>query len=246
MLKLDKLTRRFGENLAVNNANLTIPDGQMVGIIGRSGAGKSTLLRLLNRLIDPSEGQILFGDNDIARLKGKELRAWRSDCAMIFQQFNLVGRLDVVTNVLTGRLHDMPPGARRPRSSPRASVPSPFRRSTGSAWRTQRFSAPRRFRAASSSASPSRARWRRSPRSCLADEPIASLDPMNAKIVMDALRRHQPAGRHHGHLQPAHARHRAQLLRPDHRHAGRAHRVRRHAGSADHRHGARDLRGGGR
>jgi phosphonate transport system ATP-binding protein len=62
MLKLDKLTRRFGDNLAVNNANLTIPDGQMVGIIGRSGAGKSTLLRLLNRLIDPSEGQILFGD----------------------------------------------------------------------------------------------------------------------------------------------------------------------------------------
>jgi phosphonate transport system ATP-binding protein len=57
MLKLDKLTRRFGDNLAVNNANLTIPDGQMVGIIGRSGAGKSTLLRLLNRLIDPSEGR---------------------------------------------------------------------------------------------------------------------------------------------------------------------------------------------
>jgi ABC-type uncharacterized transport system ATPase subunit len=171
MLKLDKLTRRFGDNLAVNNANLTIPDGQMVGIIGRSGAGKSTLLRLLNRLIDPSEGQILFGDNDIARLKGKELRAWRSDCAMIFQQFNLVGRLDVVTNVLTGRLHDMPAWRTARRSSPRANVPLPFRRWTGSAWRTPRFSGPRRFRAASSSAWPSRVRWRRSPRSCLPMSP---------------------------------------------------------------------------
>jgi phosphonate transport system ATP-binding protein len=57
MLTLEKLTRRFGDNIAVNNANLEIPDGQMVGIIGRSGAGKSTLLRLLNRLIDPSEGR---------------------------------------------------------------------------------------------------------------------------------------------------------------------------------------------
>ena len=75
----------------------------MVGIIGRSGAGKSTLLRLINRLIEPTEGRILLDGTDITALRGKELRAWRARTAMIFQQFNLVNRLDVLTNVLCGR-----------------------------------------------------------------------------------------------------------------------------------------------
>jgi ABC-type polar amino acid transport system ATPase subunit len=76
----------------------------MVGIIGRSGAGKSTLLRMINRLADPTSGRILAGDVDVASLRGLALRKWRAQCAMIFQQFNLVKRLDVVTNVLVGRL----------------------------------------------------------------------------------------------------------------------------------------------
>jgi phosphonate transport system ATP-binding protein len=242
MLKLDKLTRRFGDNLAVNNANLVIPDGQMVGIIGRSGAGKSTLLRLLNRLIDPSEGQILFGETDIAQLKGKELRAWRSDCAMIFQQFNLVGRLDVVTNVLTGRLHDMPAW----RSL--AQVFTPRERAFAiqaldrlgmahtALQRAETLSGGQQQRVAIARA------LAQEPKILLADEPIASLDPMNAKIVMDALR---DINQQDGItvICNLHTLDTArQLLRPDHRHAGRAHRVRRDAGSADHRHGARDLR----
>ena len=196
MLKLDKLTRRFGDNLAVSDANLTIPDGQMVGIIGRSGAGKSTLLRLLNRLIDPSDGQILFGDNDIARLKGKELRAWRSDCAMIFQQFNLVGRLDVVTNVLTGRLHDMPAWRTV------AQVFTPRERAFAiqaldrlgmahtALQRAETLSGGQQQRVAIARA------LAQEPKILLADEPIASLDPMNAQIVMETLRRiHEEDGR---------------------------------------------------
>ena len=70
MLKLQKLTRRFGENAAVDAATLEIPDGQMAGIIGRSGAGKSTLLRLLNRLTDSSDFHFIFADTDIAHLNG--------------------------------------------------------------------------------------------------------------------------------------------------------------------------------
>jgi phosphonate transport system ATP-binding protein len=188
MLKLEKLTRRFGDNLAVDSANLTIPDGQMVGIIGRSGAGKSTLLRLLNRLIDPSEGQILFGDTDIAQLKGKELRAWRSDCAMIFQQFNLVGRLDVVTNVLTGRLYDMPSWRSltqvfTPRE--RAFAIQALDRlgmAHTALQRAETLSGGQQQRVAIARA------LAQEPKILLADEPIASLDPMNAKVVMDALR----------------------------------------------------------
>src|SRR4051812_44952096 len=103
MLEIDRVTRRFGERVAVADATLAIPSDQMVGIIGRSGAGKSTLLRMVNRLIDPSEGRVLFDGRDITRLTGSTLHAWRASAAMIFQQFNLVPRLDVLTNVLTGR-----------------------------------------------------------------------------------------------------------------------------------------------
>ena len=82
--------------------------GSFVGVIGRSGAGKSTLLRMINRLAEPTEGRILFEGVDVTALRGKELRQWRARSAMIFQQFNLVGRLDVLTNVLMGRLAEIP------------------------------------------------------------------------------------------------------------------------------------------
>jgi phosphonate transport system ATP-binding protein len=104
ILTLTSLTRRFGDTRAVDAVSLTIRPGQFVGVIGRSGAGKSTLLRLINRLIDPTEGRINHGATDVTSLKGRALREWRRDCAMIFQQFNLVERLDVLTNVLVGRL----------------------------------------------------------------------------------------------------------------------------------------------
>ena len=77
----------------------------MVGVIGRSGAGKSTLLRMINRLIEPTSGTIRFGDTEVTALRAKALRDWRCSCAMVFQQFNLVPRLDVLTNVLMGRLN---------------------------------------------------------------------------------------------------------------------------------------------
>ena len=105
MLEIRNVTRRFGKKTAVNAVDLAIPQGQMVGIIGRSGAGKSTLLRMINRLIDPSDGSILFDGSEVSALRGATLRRWQRDCAMIFQQFNLVPRLDVLTNVLLGRLN---------------------------------------------------------------------------------------------------------------------------------------------
>ena len=107
MLKIESLTKRFGELRAVDDVSLEIPGGQMVGIIGRSGAGKSTLLRMINRLGDATSGDVTFRDDgeviDVNKLTGKALRQWRARCAMIFQQFNLVPRLDVITNALMGR-----------------------------------------------------------------------------------------------------------------------------------------------
>jgi len=108
VLELRGLTRRFGSFTAVDKVSLAVSDGEMVAVLGRSGAGKSTLLNMINRLVDPSEGEILYQGRDIAKLSGAELLAWRRQSAMIFQRFNLVGRLSVLTNVLTGRLNHKP------------------------------------------------------------------------------------------------------------------------------------------
>jgi phosphonate transport system ATP-binding protein len=188
MLELDNVTRRFGERVAVADATLAIPSGQMVGIIGRSGAGKSTLLRMVNRLIDPSEGRLLLDGRDITRLRGRALHAWRASAAMIFQQFNLVPRLDVLTNVLAGRLNHVP--------TPRALLKLFTARERALAIRAldrlgiadlalnraDALSGGQQQRVAIARA------LMQEPRILLADEPIASLDPMNAKLVMDALR----------------------------------------------------------
>ena len=187
MLQLLDLSRNFGEKRAVDGVSLTIADGEMVGIIGRSGAGKSTLLRLVNRLIDPSAGRIVFDGTDVTALRGAELRAWRARTAMIFQQFNLVNRLDVLTNVMCGRLYEMPTArvllkwftpterALAIRALDRLGMADVAmnRADALSGGQQQRVAIARALM--------------QQPRIVLADEPIASLDPLNAKLVMDAL-----------------------------------------------------------
>jgi phosphonate transport system ATP-binding protein len=90
--------------LAVDNVSCTVPDGEFLIVIGLSGSGKSTLLRCINRLIDPTEGEILWNGVDLAKLEGDELRRARRRIGMIFQHFNLVSRSSVMINVLAGRL----------------------------------------------------------------------------------------------------------------------------------------------
>ena len=188
MLELAHVSRRFGDKTAVNDVTLKIPAGQMVGVIGASGAGKSTLLRMINRLIENSAGEIRFEGQEVSRLKGQALRDWQRDCAMIFQQFNLVPRLDVLTNVMLGRLN---------RRSTIQSLLKMFseeeqlmalaalerlgiaqtamqRAGTLSGGQQQRVAIARALM--------------QQPKMILADEPIASLDPRNAQVVMDSLR----------------------------------------------------------
>ncbi len=189
MLVLDNVSRRFDAKLAVANVNLAIEPGSFVGIIGRSGAGKSTLLRMINRLLDPSDGAIRFKGENVATLKGKALRRWRARCAMIFQQFNLVGRLDVLTNVLIGRLNTMatPQSLLRLwRDEDRAialSALNQFDIASVAAQRADSLSGGQQQRVAIARA------LVQEPEVILADEPIASLDPRNTKVVMDALLR---------------------------------------------------------
>ncbi len=187
MLELQSVTRRFGAVTAVDSVTLAVPRGQMLGVIGRSGAGKSTLLRMINRLTDPTEGRILFEGRDVTALKGAALRGWRSDCAMIFQQFNLVQRLDVLTNVLVGRLHHVPGWRALLRLWPETdraialTALEQFDMGSLAAQRAESLSGGQQQRVAIARA------MVQEPQIILADEPVASLDPRNALLVMDAL-----------------------------------------------------------
>jgi len=189
MLVLEGLTKAYGEMHAVQDVRLAVPAGQFVGVIGRSGAGKSTLLRMINRLAEPTAGRVLWHGAEVTGTSGRTLREWRRRCAMIFQQFNLVGRLDVLNNVLLGRLGY-----------------TPFWRAALKAWPREDRSialaaldqldmamlAPRRADHLSGGQQQRVAICRalvQEPEIILADEPVASLDPRNAKIVMDALQR---------------------------------------------------------
>jgi phosphonate transport system ATP-binding protein len=189
MLKLQQLCKHFGKVKAVDQVNLTIQSGQMVGIIGRSGAGKSTLLRLINRLIDPTSGQIEFDGADIGQLKRRALLQWRTRCAMIFQQFNLVSRLDVLTNVLVGRLGyhaTLPTLVKIFSKSEKAMAIKALDQLDMAATALQRadtLSGGQQQRVAIARA------LVQEPHLILADEPIASLDPHNATLVMEALKR---------------------------------------------------------
>jgi phosphonate transport system ATP-binding protein len=189
MLVLDGVTRRFGSKLAVDQVSLEIPAGSFVGVIGRSGAGKSTLLRMINRLADTTSGTIRYDDRDIGALRGKALREWRAECAMIFQQFNLVGRLDVLTNVLMGRLAKTSTASSVLRlwadedKAMALSVMEQFDIAQFAAQRAEKLSGGQQQRVAIARA------LVQEPSIILADEPIASLDPRNTRVVMDALAR---------------------------------------------------------
>lgn len=189
MLEFEGVGRRFGAKAAVSDVSLKVGKGAFIGVIGRSGAGKSTLLRMVNRLVDPSEGRILWNGADITTLRGSELEAWRARCAMIFQQFNIVGRLDVLTNVLMGRLNHTPSWRSLLKlwtaddKAIALSALEQFDIAALAAQRAESLSGGQQQRVAIARA------LVQEPEIILADEPIASLDPRNTKIVMDALLR---------------------------------------------------------
>lgn len=105
MLHVENLTKIYPNGtVALRDLSFDVPDGQFLVVIGLSGSGKSTLLRCINRLIEPTSGRILWDDVDITAAKPNELRHIRRHIGMVFQQFNLVKRSSVLTNVLSGRL----------------------------------------------------------------------------------------------------------------------------------------------
>ena len=188
MLQFVQVTKTFGANIAVDAASFVVDRPMMIGIIGRSGAGKSTLLRMLNRLSDTSSGEITFDGLNVTNLRGAAKRSWQSQCAMIFQQFNLIPRMDVVSNVLHGTLNRRSTDSTMFNLYPDEDIHraidilerlgiaehAPKRAEALSGGQQQRVAIARALM--------------QDPRIILADEPIASLDPMNAQVVMQSLR----------------------------------------------------------
>lgn len=105
IMEIKNLHKNYTKDTKVlKDISFDIKEGELLSIIGPSGAGKSTLLRTINRMIEPTSGEIIFGDENITKLKGKRLRKMRTDIGMIFQHYNLVDRLSVFENVLHGLL----------------------------------------------------------------------------------------------------------------------------------------------
>ncbi len=105
MLKVEHLYKTYPNGTqALKDVSFQVEDGEFLAVIGLSGSGKSTLLRCINRLIEPSSGKIYWDDQDITAASTADMRKIRRQIGMVFQQFNLVKRSSVMTNVLTGRL----------------------------------------------------------------------------------------------------------------------------------------------
>lgn len=200
LLHVEGLHKAYGVGPPILvDVDLTFNKGEFVVILGLSGAGKSTLLRCINRLIEPSSGRVIIpadllapgtpGELDVARLSHRELRQWRRKVGMIFQQFNLVKRLPVLDNVLSGSLGYQPllgsvlrlfPTADREQAMVNLGrvglLEQAYQRAdTLSGGQQQRVAIARALM--------------QKPAIILADEPVASLDPKLSVTILDILQR---------------------------------------------------------
>ncbi len=189
MLEIKDLCKTYDDGTeALKNVSFTVPQGQFLVLIGLSGSGKSTLLRCINRLVDPSSGQVLWNGRDITKASTKELRQYRREIGMIFQQFNLVKRLNVLTNVMTGHL-GYANGLRAllnwwPIEVKEEAMQNLKRVGiTEKGWnRADALSGGQQQRVGIARA------LMQKPKLMLADEPVASLDPALSHTIMDYLR----------------------------------------------------------
>jgi len=185
MLEIRNLTKVYSDGtVALKNVSFDIPEGEFLVVIGLSGSGKSTLLRCINRLIDPTEGEILWHGVDLAKLEGEDLRKARRKIGMVFQHFNLVKRSSVLNNVLSGRLGYTP--------SFRSMLGQFSAEDKQKAWtaldrlniRSQAYKRADELSGGQQQRVGIARALMQEPEMILADEPVASLDPVLAHSIL--------------------------------------------------------------
>jgi phosphonate transport system ATP-binding protein len=188
MLSVRRLTKVYeGGVVALSEVTFDVPRGQFLAVIGLSGSGKSTLLRCINRLVEPTSGQVLWGDLDITAAPQEDLRRIRRRIGMVFQHFNLVHRSSVLTNVLAGRLGYVNPAWSLVNRFPAADVEKAMRQlqrvgiPDKAGQRADELSGGQQQRVGVARA------LMQDPEIILADEPVASLDPVLAHSLMQHL-----------------------------------------------------------
>ena len=188
MLEIKNLTKIYDDGtVALRDVSFEVQDGEFLIIIGLSGSGKSTLLRCINRLIEPTEGQVIWDGVDITTIDQTQLRQVRRQIGMIFQQFNLVKRSTVFTNVLSGRLGYVNPWTSLLHHFTQEDMEMAMRalERVGIAdqahKRADELSGGQQQRVGVARA------LVQQPRIILADEPVASLDPVLAVSILDYL-----------------------------------------------------------
>jgi len=184
-LIVEHLTKIYPDGTrALNDVSFRVEDGEFVAIVGLSGAGKSTLLRCINRLVEPTSGRIIWNDVDITAASPQELRRIRRQIGMIFQQFNLVKRSTVLTNVLSGRLGYLNPWLTLfgyfPAAEKKRAMEALARVGLADLAykRADELSGGQQQRVGIARA------LMQEPRLLLADEPVASLDPVLAHSIL--------------------------------------------------------------
>jgi phosphonate transport system ATP-binding protein len=188
MLRVEHLTKVYPNGTqALTDVSFAVQDGEFLAVIGLSGSGKSTLLRCINRLIEPTAGKVIWNDIDVTAAPSSELRGIRRQIGMVFQQFNLVKRSSVLTNVLSGRLGYVNPSQSlfdyfSPEDHQRALAnleqlgladKAHVRADSLSGGQQQRVGIARALM--------------QEPKLVLADEPVASLDPVLAHSILKYL-----------------------------------------------------------
>jgi phosphonate transport system ATP-binding protein len=184
-IKLEHLTKVFPDGTrALNDISFEVHPGEFMVIIGLSGSGKSTLMRCINRMIEPTSGKIYIDGVDITTLSHEEMRRLRRSMGMIFQQFNLVKRSSVLTNVLSGRLGYMRPSWALMNYFPRGEVDRAMAN-------LARVGIPEKARTRADQLSGGQQQrvgiaraLMQEPTLILADEPVASLDPATSHSVL--------------------------------------------------------------
>ena len=188
MLEIKNLTKTYeGGVLALDKVSFQVEPGEFLAIIGLSGSGKSTLLRCINRLVEPTSGQVIWNGIDVTAANQSELRLIRRKIGMVFQHFNLVSRSPVITNVLAGRLGYVNPAMSLLNRFPDSDIKAAHRQLERVGIANQAYKRADELSGGQQQRVGIARAMIQNPQMVLADEPVASLDPVLAHSIMQYL-----------------------------------------------------------